>query len=47
LLLLEHAAADTEHHLAVPLHEGCEGAFLAVADEAIEQLTVGESVGAG
>jgi hypothetical protein len=39
---VEQAAADTPNHRAVPPHEGGEGGFVPMLDEAPEQLAIGQ-----
>jgi hypothetical protein len=43
VVLVEEATAYTPDHRAVPPHEGCEGGFLPMLDEALKELSIGQS----
>ncbi len=43
VIVAHHLAAHSLHHRSVPLDDCCKSGFIAIADELVEQLTVGES----
>src|SRR5690349_8862774 len=44
MAIAQDTATNTEHHRAVPAHQGREGGFLALDQKSIEQLAVCQTV---
>ena len=39
----KYAAADVPHHRPVPFYDGCESGFVALDDEEIQKLRIGQA----